>query len=221
MNFIQYITLILLSLEPFYGDKEPWDVRTERMTLIAEAIDDASSKATCEDAYAVDSCKKIWNGSKKDLALLLVTKGFWESRFAKHVHEGKCHPKECDAVLVRGKVYHKARSIWQIQKVPSLVSNQEYKMMNSSTLEGTKVSANVATRFLSLGLNTCHNIKGAIAMYGGAGCNWTGANNRFVFFNNISSKSEQQFKESSEQRRVLLEARLARGNKEKVTKKSK
>jgi hypothetical protein len=217
MTFIQYITLILLSLEPSYGDKEPWDVRAERMEIIAQAIDDASSQATCSDSYAISSCQKIWSKSKKDLALLLVTKGFWESRFAKNVHEGKCAPTECDAVVVSGAVHHRARSPWQIQRAPSLVSESEYKLMNSASLEGTKTSANVATRYLAMGLKTCHTIKGAISMYGGAGCEWEGTIGRYNFFNSIRSKSEDDFKKDVEKRKAALEARLARDAKLKST----
>lgn len=218
MTFIQYILLILLSLDPSYSDREPWDVRVQRLSIIAQAIDDASSKATCEDSYAAPTCQKTWGKSKKDLALLLVTKGFWESRFAKNVHEGKCAPLECDMEVVRGVVYHRARSPWQIQRVPSLVSESEYKLMKTASLEGTKTSANVATRYLVMGLNACHTIKGAISMYGGAGCNWEGIANRYSFFNSISLKSETDFKKDVEKRKTALEDRLARNAKLKPIK---
>lgn len=206
---------MLLSLEPSYGDKESWEVRTERMKVVAQAIDDASSKATCSEAYAVPTCEKKWAGSKKELAMLLVTKGYWESRFAKNVHEGKCRAKECDAIVVSGQVRHLARSPWQIQRVESLVSADEYKLMNSSTVEATKMSANVATRYLSLGFNRCHNIKGTIAAYGGADCNWDGANERYKFFKFLSARTEKDLAQDAEKRKVALEARLARELKEK------
>lgn len=217
MNFIQYITLMLLSLEPSYGDKESWEARTERMTVIAKAVDDAASKATCSDSYAIPSCEKKWAGSKKELATLLITKGYWESRFAKHVHEGKCRNKECDAIVVQGKIHHLARSPWQIQRVPSLVSTDEYKKMNYSTVEGTTVSANVATRYLITGFNSCHTIKGAISMYGGAGCkNNSWATPRYNFFTKLLSKSEETLSQEANKRKLVLEARLLR-----ETKKSK
>lgn len=209
MNFVQFITLMLLSLEPSYSDKETWGSRTERMELVAQAIDDASSKATCSDIYAIPSCQKLWSGSKKDLALLLVTKGYWESRFAKNVHEGKCRPYECDAVVVAGQTRsHRARSLWQIQRT-SLVNAEEYKLMNSSSLEATKMSANVATRYLSAGFNKCRTIQGAISVYGGAGCNWSGSNARFSFFTRISSKSESILQKEAALRKAALEKRFA------------
>ncbi len=208
MDFVKFITLMLLSLEPSYGDKESWDARTERMTVIAKAIDDASSKATCSDVYAIASCQKTWKGSKKDLAILLVTKGYWESRFAKNVHEGKCGAKECDAILVNGNIKHKARSPWQIQRT-LLVSKDEYSQMNSSTNESTTMSANIATRYLVVGMNTCHTIKGAIAQYGGAGCNWSGADHRYAFFKSLSSRSQEDLLKRSEKQKAALEKRLA------------
>lgn len=215
MNFIQYITLMLLSLEPSYGDKESWEARTERMTVIAKAVDDAASKATCSDAYAIPSCEKKWAGSKKELAILLITKGYWESRFAKNVHEGKCRDKECDAIVVTGKVHHLARSPWQIQRTPSLVSADEYKQMNSSTVEGTTVSANVAARYLITGFNSCHTIKGAISMYGGAGCkNYSWAASRYNFFTHMLSKSEETLSQEANKRKAALESRLSREAKE-------
>jgi hypothetical protein len=209
MNFIQFILLVLLSLEPSYGDRETWDVRTERMGIIAKAIDDASSRATCSDAYANATCEKKWTGSKKELAMLLVTKGFYESRFAKNVHEGKCAKHECDAVVVNGKVIHLARSPWQIQRTPTLVSEAEYKLMSSASLEGTTTSANVATRYLSMGFKTCHTIQGAIAMYGGAGCTWEGAVGRYGLFNKLMAKKEKDFQQDADKQKIILEKRLA------------
>ena len=64
MNFIKYITALLLSLDPSYSDNESWIERTARMEMIATAIDDASSKATCSNEYTNSECKKIWNQNK-------------------------------------------------------------------------------------------------------------------------------------------------------------
>ncbi|NBZ95407.1 MAG: hypothetical protein EBR40_03085 [Proteobacteria bacterium] len=210
MNFIQFITLVLMSLEPSYGDKEPWDVREKRMEIVAKAIDDASSKATCSDAYAKDGCKPAWTRSKKDLALLLVTKGYWESRFAKNVHEGKCRPYECDAHKINGNVVHRARSPWQVQRT-GLETADEYSKMRSSTLESTAMSAEVASRHLVMGMNRCRTIKGAISVYGGVGtCNWSGAEGRLAFFNRINSQNEAGFKKAADNQRKKLEDRLNR-----------
>lgn len=217
MNIIQYITAILLSLEPSYADKETWSERTARMEVIAQAIDDASSKATCEGKYAGGGCQKTWPKDKKSLALLLVTKGFWESHFSKNVHEGKCRAYECDAYKIANKVYHRARSPWQVQKT-GMVSEDEYEKMNSASLESTTVSANVAVRYLANGMRLCKTIPGAISSYAGAGCKWKGATPRVNFYNMISKKTDEQLAKSAAERKAKLESRLAREAREKSAK---
>lgn len=209
MNFMQYITMVLLSLNPSYADEESWENRTGRMEIVAKAIDDASAHATCEGAYAGAGCEKKWLGNKKELALLLVTTGFWESRFAKNVHEGKCRKYECDAYKVANKVYHRARSPWQIQKT-GLVSNEEYDQMTSATYESTKVSANVAVRYLAVGMTKCKTIKGAISSYAGAGCDWKGAKPRLAFFNSLLKVSDTDLQSKAVKEREKLEKRLSR-----------
>jgi len=209
MNFVNYILAVLLSLEPAHNDKETWEQRVERMTVIAKAIDDASSKATCQDSYDVTDCKKTWPGSKKSLGLLLVTNGYWESRFAKNVHEGKCKSYECDAHEVNGSVYHRARSPWQIQKT-GLVTKDDYDKMNSSSLESTTISASVAAKHLSLGMNSCKTIIGALSVYGGVkSCKWDGVKIRADFYKKLEQKSEEQLEESSQVRKKKLEERLS------------
>ena len=210
MTFIQYITLVLLSLQPSYSDNETWVERTGRMEIVAQAIDDASSKATCSDAYAVPECKKVWNGSKRDLGLLLVTKGFWESGFAKNVHEGKCMPKQCDSIIVRGNIVHLARSPWQIQRT-GLVGADEYSKMKTASLESTTISANVAVRYLSMGMNRCSTIHGAMAIYGGANsCDWPGVAGRVAFYKSLLAKTEQRLVEDSTSQKKRLEERLSK-----------
>jgi hypothetical protein len=175
------------------------------MEIIATAIDDASSKTTCSDKYDVPGCEKSWPGDKKSIAMLLVTKGFWESKFAKNVHEGKCRPYECDSYTVNGKTIHKARSSWQIQKT-GLVSKEEYDQMKAATLESTKISANVAVRYLALGMKSCKTIRGAISIYGGARvCNWSAAAPREAFYRRISAMSEDQIFAAADARKAKFD----------------
>ena len=207
MNFIKYITMILLSLEPSYSDKETWDERTARMEIIATAIDDASSKATCSDKYNTPGCEKSWPSDKKSIAMLLVTKGFWESKFAKNVHEGKCRLYECDAYKINGNVRHKARSPWQIQRT-GLVSKEEYDKMTTSSLESTTMSANVAVRYLSVGMKSCKTIRGAMSIYGGAKvCNWSGVAPREAFYKKISALSDEQIFAAADARKIKHNAK--------------
>lgn len=208
MNFIQYITMVLLSLQPAYSDKETWEERSTRMQIIATAIDDASSKATCSGSYQTDDCKKTWEKSKTSLGLLLVTVGFWESRFSKHVHEGKCKPYECDSYRKNGNVVHRARSPWQIQKT-SFVSKEEYSKMLSSTLESTTISANVAVRYLVSGMNRCNSIFGAMSIYATAKtCSWSGARKRLAFYEKLEKKNNEQIIEEFNNQKIKLEKRF-------------
>jgi hypothetical protein len=212
MNFVTYITTILLGFQPIYGDNESWDQRVERMTIIAQAIDEASSKSTCSDKYNVPGCTPDWPADKKSLALLLVTTGYWESKFAKNVHEGKCKTYECDAYRVNGNVRHRARSLWQIQKTP-LVTMQEYSKMNSSSLESTTMSAIVATRHLSLGMKRCNTLVGAMSMYATSStCGWRGAKIRNSFYEKINEKSEEQILQDAEKQK---QQQLLKVNKKK------
>lgn len=209
MNFVNYITAILLSLEPSYSDKESWADRTARMEIIAEAIDDASSRATCEEKYNTPDCKKTWTKGRRSLALLLVTKGFWESRFAKNVHEGKCRAYECDSYTSQGHVFHRARSPWQIQRT-GLVAKEEYDKMNTSTRESTTMSANVAARYLVMGMNSCQTIPGAMAIYGGAkSCVWDGVKPRVQFYNMLDKMQEVDIQKKIGGQKLKLETRLA------------
>lgn len=210
MSFFEYIVTVLLSLQPSYADKETWDQRTDRMRIIASAIDDASARATCEDKYDTPDCKKVWTRGKRSMAMLLVTKGFWESKFAKNVHEGKCRKYECDAHTVNGNLVHRARSPWQVQRT-GLVSKDEYNMMNSSSQDATTMSATVASRYLVMGMNACKTIEGTIARYGGAkDCKWSGASARLSFYESLMRKSNEQFQADAEKQKKILEKRLSK-----------
>jgi hypothetical protein len=208
MNFIHYITAILMSLQPAYGDNESWEERTERMQIVAQAIDDASSRATCSEEYNTPDCKKTWQKDKKSLAILLVATGYGESHFAKNVHEGNCDEHECDAHKVKGVVYHRARSPWQIQRT-GMVTATEYKQMNSATFASTKISANVAVRYLTSGMASCNTIHGALALYNGVrNCNWRGSKGRANFYENLMKKTVSQLENAAKKQRADLEARM-------------
>lgn len=197
IQLIQYLTSLLLSLQPSYGDAETWDQRKARMERVAEAIEDAASKATCSDENETKDCVKIWSGDKKELAVLLVVQGSHESGFAKHVHEGRCRDYECDAEKnENGKtVRHRARSPWQLHKT-GLVTHEEYSKMKSSDSESTKLSAHVAIRYLALGMKQCGTVNGALSIYAGVkGCNWAGSKIRVARLKELLAKSEKQIQE--------------------------
>ncbi len=211
---IDYILLLLLSVSPSYSDNETWEERNARMTIVATAIDQAASWATCTDKYVSTDekpCKVQWVGSKKDLAILLVTKGYWESRFAKNVHEGRCKKDECDPLHHKnGTVTHRARTSWQMQKT-SFVRKDEWETFVGADQKATSTAASVAARILSAAHRRCQNgIYGALSGYAGnMGCAWSGVAGRFTFFKQLKAKTEAELKSSSETQKAKLESRLA------------
>ena len=186
---LNQILAILLSLEPSYRDHETWPQRVERMTMIAEAIDEAAAEATCEAPYAADDCAVKWKGSREELSTLLAVNGWVESKYALNVHEGKCRAWECDSIKgPDGKVVFRARTPWQIHQSTYLQTG-EWKGMLGASPEATKVAAKVAARILSDSYNVCHTIPGALARYGGAACTWKGVAYRYKVWQQVTRKT--------------------------------
>ncbi len=202
----QLILSILLALEPAHGDAETWVERTSRMEYIAEAIDEASAKATCEAPFASDDCAPIWKGSRKDLATLLAVNGWVESKYARNVHEGKCRPYQCDSIKGKdGKIVYRARTPWQIHQ-SSYLHAGEWKAMFGSSPEATKVAADVAARILSDAYGVCKTVPGALARYGGAACTWKGVGYRYKLWQRIQSTPDSEL----ENQKLAWEAQLSR-----------
>lgn len=195
MEFTYYIFVVLLSLSPAHLDEETWKEREARMTTIAYAIDAAASKATCSDKYKSVPCQRTWPGSKKDLALLLVTMGWWESKFAKNVHEGNCRDWECDPHKVGGHIFHRARTPWQIQRTGFLEGDEWHEMMGTG-LKATTIAAVVATRVLAHGRKRCSTNLGAMATFGGMEtCTWAAVVPRLQWWEKLRAKKDEELKE--------------------------
>lgn len=205
MNLTQLITVVIMSLTPAYGDRETWEEREKRVGMIAVAIDEAAARGTCVEAYEVEGCEKVWPGSKRELAMVLVATGYFESKFAKNVHEGKCKSYECDSYRRAGQIVHRARSLWQIQKT-GLVTRDEYEKMKSMTVEGTTTSAIAATRHIAIGMKKCKTILGAFSMYSGAKvCSWKDGRLRENFFRTINDRPDEEFKVLAENQKKKIE----------------
>jgi hypothetical protein len=197
---LKEILAVLMSLPPSYKDHESWAEREVRMTTIAVAIDDSGSRATCTGEYATSSCRRMWNGSKRDLVYLLLERGNNESHFALRIHEGNCDSNECDSYRHHGVVYFRAHSPWQIhQQGP--VSKEEWDGMLGTDLESTKIAAWAATKILSYGFNSCKSIIGAIGIYAGKGCYWQGATERYVSWQTLRNKSLAEFQSLADKRK--------------------
>jgi len=183
MNLSSIVLAMVISLPPAYTDREETG-REARMRTIAEAVTQATERACCE-GYG-ESCEPIWNGRPEDLAALIVTKGWWESRFALNVHEGKCKPYECDpAKSMRGHITHLARTPWQFQRTG--FSAPFWNDMVGTGLQPTRNAAWVAATILSRGYNACRSFEGALAWYAVGRCNYSKAGNRHVTFRKLQT----------------------------------
>lgn len=142
---------LLISLPDYYMTSETSAEREKRMEVIADGILSAADNATCTGSWSdADWCTSIWPAQEKThLIVLLTTLGWHESRFTKHVHEGRCRVRigECDAVrLPNGSFIALARSPWQTQRSP-LVAEHWYRMLGSKpvpTFEAAIAAAKVA-----------------------------------------------------------------------------
>lgn len=193
MSLYDILLVLLLSLPPAHSDTETVIEREARMSITAHAVSDASLRATCEGDWASsDICKRIWPESREKLAYLLVTIGFWESRFAYNVHAGQCKPWECDPIKLRdGTIYHKSRSVWQLQWLRH-TSRSEWNQILGTSQTATTEAAWVASIRLSRAYRDCKSIRGAIGGYSGSRlyCAWSGAHQRFEFYTQLTKKAD-------------------------------
>ena len=196
MTIAQIILAILLSLQaPLDG--EPAEERLARLQTIATAINDAAEAATCTGEFSSPTCKPDWTLSPLELSVLLATKGYAESLFAKNVQEGKCRKDQCDPFSHGGKIYHRARTSWQIQK-SGMVTDQEWKTMVGTDYQATLTAAKVATRILSRGYRACHTILGSMSYYAGVqSCEYSGVVKRHAMYKKLLGKAKKLQREQS------------------------
>lgn len=155
-----------LSLAPSHHDVETDAERFARQEVIAEAIVNAANRVA-------------WPGDKREIAFLLLATGHFESRYALHVHAGKCRKHECDG--------GRAATPWQIQR-GSWLPKGAWEQMQGTDLASTKLAALWAARFLTRGRRHCRSTMGAIALYAtGRSCNWGKAPSRFKFTRHLLS----------------------------------
>ena len=178
----QSLLAALLSLRPFHTDVETESERLARLTTISAAIAAAAVEATCEGAKPEATCTAVYPGNTRELAFLLVSQAYHETRLAKHVHEGRCrtHIGECDS--------GRAIGLWQLQAGPHLPKD-EWKTLAGTDFDATRRSAFEAARALGRGLNYCRSTRGAIALYAtGRTCNWQHADARYASYRNLLAR---------------------------------
>lgn len=200
-----------MAFPAWHGDKESAEDREARLTVIAQAIDEAVAIATCRSAGKApersasqassdskddadsktesdaeserQSCKRYWHGSPRELGFLLLGQAFFETRLALHVHAGQCRVEigECDG--------GRAISLWQLQYGYHLPV-ERWRTLSGTDLESTREAALEASRALARGRNFCKgSLEGAVASYAtGKSCRWKGAAKRVRFVRKMMSK---------------------------------
>jgi hypothetical protein len=120
---------------------------------------------------------------------LLVTQGWWESKFIRRIGAGRCKSFECDALVLRdGRVFHRSRHYWQLQ-TSSFVPPYTWNELVGTEYEPTTLAAHSASVVLGQGLKRCGNVSGAIAFYAGvAKCAWSGVPTRLATFRHVKSR---------------------------------
>lgn len=170
-----HIAAQVASLPLWHQDSdEEEEHRAWRIDNVARGVALAADLATCTgDWRDEEDCEPAWPVERKlELVGALISQGWWESRYAQHVHEGRCrvHIGECDG--------GKARSPWQIQ-TSALVTDVEWYDMLGAGEEPTEIAARCAARILAVGLKRCGSLEGAISSYAtGRTCKWSKAADR-------------------------------------------
>ena len=167
---------MLTSLPPWYEDVNE-EGRNERLTVIAESEAVGVERAMaprCEE-IASPWCRPWYSKDPVTLLAGVSALGWWETKFARHVHEGRCRAWECDAWKRKdGVVVHRARSVWQVHAWAA-----GWDRMLGVELAPTTVAAGAAARLVAVGLNTCGSKLGAVTRYAGrGGCSWAGGAGR-------------------------------------------
>jgi hypothetical protein len=167
------------------------------MTTNAKALEVVTAKATCSEPHNTPECKRSWGGSKKDLALLLITKAHFESAFARNVQFNECKKHECDAYRdAAGNLVFRSRSLWQIQRA-DFIDDSTWSRMGSGDQEGVETAALVATRLLAGGFATCKTVEGAFAAYAGrSDCRWKDAATRADFYDRLKCRTVASLEDS-------------------------
>lgn len=140
---------LLLGLTPYHGDTETPAQREARLSVVAHAIADVTTRP--------------------ETAVLLVTLGEQETHYAQHIHEGRCRPHECDHGL--------SVSPWQV-RLGRWLPRPAWEAMRDASRHGTTMAARQAMKALRMGWRLCGGPEGAFSVAARGGCGWPGAPRR-------------------------------------------
>ena len=184
----QVLLVILLGFRPYYLDHEAPAERSARMETVAKAIEYAASRATCGGAFSEwRECSPVYPGDRIELAALLSATAQKETNLARHVHEGHCFAGECDSVVIRGQLIHRARSLWQVHFNPAF--REEWPNLLGTATWPTNDAAWAAALVLSATKQRCRTLAGAISGYvGSPDCRWEGAEDRLNLMRRVEAE---------------------------------
>ncbi|MFZ5890898.1 MAG: hypothetical protein ACOY0T_07600 [Myxococcota bacterium] len=158
MSLTTYLLAAIATLPTFHEDVGPALVskKQAQAQVIAQAISDVAESA------------EGWNGSKRELATLLLTVAWHETRFSLRIHAGNCKPYECD----RGR----ARSLWQLHAHASL-PKETWVGLAGLDVDSTRRAAREAAKALTRSRNMCSGrasgvelVAQTLSAYAGRGC---------------------------------------------------
>ena len=155
-------------------------VRAEHLRRVAYAIASASERATWTGPWAAADAtigRRVWPGSAEELAAVLVTTGYWESRFSVAVQAGRCLESGC------GPRWRLAHSDWQIEQ-SAAVSPALWRSLRGLGEVPISDAAWTSARLLALSRGHCAAhardwVEPTLSGYAiGSACSWSGAARR-------------------------------------------
>lgn len=163
---------LLRSLPPAPSDAKE-EGRDQRLAVLADGIDVAAARATCEGYFDRDTCDPHWLEDPSLLRAYLVTLGWWESKFSRRVHERRCRSYECDALRVLNsegelvRIIHRSRSPWQFQRWGYVA--KDWDAYEGSDVRSTRRAAWAAAKVISRAHRACRSHAGAFTYYATGG----------------------------------------------------
>jgi hypothetical protein len=167
--------LVAMSALPCPRDEPAEQCQPWRAT-VATAIAQAAEEATCTDQP--EGCKRVYPGSREELAALLLVTGYRESGLRQRIARGECRKLECDHYIDKyGVRRYAALGLFQEHRSP-WETRAAWRAMAGDTAEHVTLQARRAAKLLGRGRAACGSVQGAMAHYGGAGCLWSGTGKR-------------------------------------------
>jgi hypothetical protein len=156
VSLTNFLLLAISSLPTFHEDvgEQLAAQKREQAALIASAISHAAENA------------EGWPGSKRELATLLLTVAWHETRLSLRIHDGRCKPFECD--------HGRARGLWQLHKHASL-PRERWLTVAGLDEQSTQNGAAEAALALTRSRHMCRQrgsdwVASTISAYAGRGC---------------------------------------------------